>query len=339
MKLPLNIDKSQLIDALRLALQSSVSALITFTVMSSYNIPEIFLGLLSAVLIVEPSIGNTFNQAKGRILATLVGSAIGFLCVSVSPWGFATAISIFIVMFIMNGISSYRPDWRYGVVAALAIALGSENDALSTSLDRVIAILIGVVIGIVVSLIVWPDRASNRSRRYLNKALLAASDRFDKAVINTRQTENEGSESIELNYHKNIDAAERSAEAIRFGDKEKIQKEINITKKLYNSIIIIHRVAVHSDSHVSDGEAGIENDSENAKNLACKITKAFANNTEVKTSEIEELSDMVDNIKSNIQSSDDDKRINTLRYAFIFGLYEIKDSLKALYDAEQNKDN
>ena len=78
-KIPFDVSKEKVRDAFRLALQSSISAVITYSLMQSFGLPEIFVGVLSAVLVVEPSIGNTFNQAQGRIVATIVGSAIGFI--------------------------------------------------------------------------------------------------------------------------------------------------------------------------------------------------------------------------------------------------------------------
>lgn len=331
-KIPFKIDKSKGRDALRLAIQSAIAAVITYIIMSSFKLPELFLGLLSAVLIVEPSAGSTFNQAKSRILATLIGSAIGFACVTVTPWGFGTAISIAIVVFIMNGITAFKSEWKYGVVVSMAVALGSENNAIDTSIDRIIAISIGAAIGILVSFIVWRDRTNKRSRRYLNNALLAASERFDIAVSNTRKIDNEEAEDVKSNYHKNIDLAEKTAIQIQLGDKEKVLNQIGLTKKLYNSIIIVHRVSEHAESNISDGDSGIENDSEKAWRKACEITKALALDKEIKDKDVEVLEEMIEILKDNVKNSEDNKGVNTLRYTFIFGLSEIKDSLKSLIE-------
>lgn len=329
---PFNIDKSKWRDALRLAIQSSIAAVVTYTVMSSFNLPELFLGLLSAVLIVEPTSGSTFNQAKSRVLATLVGSAIGFACVSFTPWGFGTAISIAIVVFIMSGITKFKEEWQYGVVVSLAITLGSETNAIDTSIDRIIAILVGATIGILVSFIVWRESTIKRSKRHLNKALMAASERFDLAVENTRKSDNENTQSHASNYHENINLAEMTAQQIQLGDKDKMLKQIEITKQLYNSIIIVHRVSIHADSNITDGESGIKNDSEKAWEKACKLTKALAKDEKINSDDIKELEDLIDILKRNVKENNENKDVNTLRYTFIFGIAEIKNSLKSLID-------
>lgn len=337
-KFPFQLDKGKNRDALRLAIQSAVAAVITYVIMTSFNLPELFLSLLSAVLIVEPSSGNTFNQAKGRVIATILGSTIGFACVSISPWGFGTALSIAIVVFIMNGLTTFKSEWKYGVVVSLAVALGSENNAIDTSIDRIIAITIGAAIGILVSFIIWPDRTLKRAKRYLNKALMAASKRFDIAISNTRKRENEDSENEEINYHQNIDLAEKTAKQIQLGDKDKILKQIEITKHLYNSIIIIHRVSKHSESHITDGESGIENDSEKAWDKASQLTSALAKNEAITNEDFQELDGLIEILKNNVNDSDNDKGVNTLRYTFIFGLSEIKDCLKALIECTYEKE-
>lgn len=330
LSLPFTIEKSTAIDALRLAIQSALAAIITYVIMTSIDMPELFLGILSAVLIVEPSVGDTFNQATGRVLSTVVGSAIGFVCVTLLPWGVGTAISLLIVMFVMNGVAGIKPDWRYGVVAALAITLGSESGAIDTSIDRVLAILFGVTVGVVVSLIVWPDKAENRALRYLKSALVAATERFEIAIEHTRTSDSEESVEIQGNYYKNINLAETAAAAVRFADASDIKEQIDLTKKLYNSILIVHRVAEQSERNITDGEANIEKDSEKLKNLACKLTKALAEDSKISDEELSKLASMADRLKDNLQHSEDDKSVNALRYTFLFGIHEIKDSIEAL---------
>ncbi|HKJ06468.1 MAG TPA: FUSC family protein, partial [Flavobacteriaceae bacterium] len=218
--IPVELTKDKFHDALRLALQSSIAASITFLVMKSFNIPEIFLAILSAVLVVEPSIGDTFKQAKGRVYATLVGSAIGFIFVALIPWGFGTAVSLLITMFIMNGIAGLKPSWRYGVVAAVAISLGSEENALATSLDRLIAIVIGITIGILATSVIWPNKASKRANNHLRKALNACKERLEIAYENSKTDDKEDASEVADNFHTYLGRAKGAAEAIKFGNKK-----------------------------------------------------------------------------------------------------------------------
>jgi len=318
-----NIPKSKTKDAFRLAIQSAISASVTYTTLTVFNLPEVFVGVLSAVLVVEPSIGNTLEQSKGRVTATVVGSIIGFICVVLIPYGGATVISLIITMFIMNAIASFRPSWRYGVVAALAIAMGSPDDAIDMSVDRITSIFIGIVVGIVVSLIIWPEKASSRADKHLRLALKAAAQRFENAVENTR-TSGAEDRKTSSKFHKSLSDAKEALQAVKIENVNQLKKQIQNVERLYNSILIIHRVALHSNTGVSDGDAGIEKDTEKVKETACEITISLANNEEVDRKQLEEFKACVDTVKTNLEYSETDGDLNILRNTLLFGITEIK---------------
>ncbi len=328
--IPAEIRKDSFKDALRLALQSSISAAIAFLVMNYFDLPEAFLAVISAVLIVEPSIGDTFNQAKGRVMATIVGSIVGFIFVAVIPWGFGTAISLMVTMFLMNGIASYKPTWRYGVVAAVALALGSENSALATSVDRLIAIGVGIGIGILITSVLWPQKASSRANNYLRKALNAACERFEIAYENSTTSDKEDADNVADDFYTNLGKAKNVARVIRKGSKESVLKQIDAVEKLYNSILIINRVGINADTTLLSEDAGIENDSERFKKKACDIIKSFVNREEVSDEEIKDFDKLALRAKEDVNAKSDDKEQNMFRHAFVFGITEINDSLTTL---------
>lgn len=334
--LPKEIRKDKVRDALRLALQSSIAAAITFTVVSFFNLPEMFLALISAVLVVEPSIGNTFDQAKGRILATILGSAIGFGLVAIIPWGYGTALSLLIIMFIMNAIASLNPSWRYGVVAAVAISLGSEESALDTSIDRLIAMGIGIGIGLLITAIVWPEKAITRANNHLRKALNAACDRFEVAYQNNKSSEKENADHIANNFNASLGNAKEAAAAISLDDKSKIFKQIQATENLYNSILIIHRVGQNADTTMLSEEAGIQQNAEKLKDRACEMIGDLVNKEVITDEKFSEFEALVKQTKNEVNTMSKDKQQNMFRHAFVFGITEINDSLKVLKDLVAN---
>lgn len=340
MDLPFGLTPSQLKGALRLALQSAFAAIGAYGLLQALGIPEVFVGVLSAVLVVGPSIGNTFSEAKGRIVSTLVGSAIGFVLVSFMPWGVGTAVSLGLCMFVINMIAHFKPSWRYGVVAAVAIALGSENNTITMTLNRLISIGIGVTVGIFVSLSVLPDKAEDRARRYLRRALRNASRRFEIAVANTRVAKEEQEDSGETadNFYTNLSYAKGAAQAIKFNkDQSIILQQIENTEKLYNSILIIHRVADQSEKGVSDEEAGIEENAEELKEMACSLIKQLANQEQKQDIDLEEFTQLVQTTQKNINTNANNKEVNIRRHTFIFGLTEIRDSIHHLLECLQEE--
>jgi uncharacterized membrane protein YccC len=332
-ELPFNLRKSEVVDALRLALQSAAAAMGAYGVMRYFDLPETFVAVLSAVLVVGPSIGNTFSEAQGRIVSTIVGGAIGFALVTLLPWGVGTAISLGICMFVINMVAGFKPSWRYGVVAAVAIALGSESEALAITIDRLTGIGIGVGVGIFVALSVLPDKAESRAKRYLRRALRNASERFEIAVENTRiaRKEQKKAEETADNFYNNLSYAKGSAKAIKFNkDKNNILQQIENAEKLYHSILIVHRVADRSDEGVSDSKAGIEETAEEVRQKACAIIEQLAEKELADDIDLEQFSELVTTTKKNINTDASDKHLNMQRHTFIFGLTEIEESLQNL---------
>ncbi|WP_299669822.1 FUSC family protein [uncultured Polaribacter sp.] len=325
-----NISKDQAKDATRLALQSSLAAAVCYYLMVLLNMPERFVGILSAVLVIEPSIGNTFQQAKGRMLSTVVGALIGIVFVVLIPWQLGVILSLLFSMFIINGIASFKPEWRYGVVAAAALALSSEADKFDLVVERLLSIGFGVLVGIVITFIVWPDKAENRTLRYVRKALKNTLDRFKIEFENTRESKNKTTSKINDNFSTNINQAKKTSNSITFQDSGKIKQLIKSTEKLFNSITIIQRVAEKSDNNISNGEAGIEQNSEKVIEKACEIIEKLANKKQVEENEMSNFSDLIDTTKSNINLKTEDKQTNMLRSTFMFGLTEVKDSLQSI---------
>ncbi|NEN25841.1 hypothetical protein G3O08_20330 [Cryomorpha ignava] len=331
-KIPKAIKKDKTRDAVRLALQSGLAAGITFLVMKYFSLPEVFLAVLSAVLVIEPSIGNTIAHSKGRILATVVGCLIGFGLVSAIPYGYATVISISVTVALINLIVGFKPQWRYGIVGAAAIAIGSESDALETSIDRLIAIGIGIVVGFLISLVVWPDKASQRARMHLRKALNAACERFEIALDNTTRSEKKDSDNVADNFHTNLGNAKGSAEAIQWENSDQIHELIRATEKLYNSILIIHRVSQSAASDILAKGADIEEKASEIKDSANKIISAVVNDEEVTESQMTAFKELVEKTKKEVVTKNGEDDDQMFRNAFIFGITEIKESLDVLKD-------
>ncbi|MDX5413148.1 MAG: aluminum activated malate transporter family protein, partial [Rhodobacterales bacterium] len=152
-------------------MQAASAALAVYLLMQTLDLPETYLAILSAVYIVQPSVGGTMGSAANRIIATLVGSVISLICLAVLPDRLGTPVALVTSLLVINGAAVLKPAWQYGVVAAIALSLGAEEEALRTAIDRGIAIGLGATIGITASLIIWPESAAKRFERHLRSAM------------------------------------------------------------------------------------------------------------------------------------------------------------------------
>jgi len=238
--MPFDLDPQKTRDAFRLGLQSAVAAALCFIIFGMIGSDEEFVGVLSAVLIVQPSIGRTVSAGWERLLATLVGSAVGLLCLFLLPNGYGVAIALAIVMFVMNFISGFRANWRYGVVAAVALALADTTGNYDIAKARAIAIGIGILIGIGVSLIVWPESSAKRGFRHRKAALNAAAERFGWAMKDEADSDEE--DGARRRFHTALSDGREVTRAAKAGDTERLNNTFDAIEELYNSIIVIDRV-------------------------------------------------------------------------------------------------
>ena len=234
-------------DMLRRAVQSALAGVATYLLMSRLNPEEAFLAILSAVLIIQPSVGGTMGAAWTRLQATLTGSLISLGCVTLLPdvWGTSTALAL--SLLVVGGIAGLRPDWTYGAVAAVAIALAREAEALETAGARALAIGLGAALGVFVSLLIWPDRAESRFDRHFRNALRATATRLDDALeAATREGGEAAPPDHVSDYHKALQQAEEALGAVKLVDCAEMQSRLDALRRLYNSIIILDRAAESS---------------------------------------------------------------------------------------------
>ncbi len=324
-------------DASRLALQSAVAAAGLFAIMQAFGMPEKFVGVLSAVLVVQPTVGHTLGASMDRVVATLVGSGLGVLCLVLLPGGYGTAITLGVCMLAMNFISGFFPQWRYGVVAAVALALGSENDVLQTATERAVAIGLGAALGTVVTLIVWPDRASRRTSLHGRLALRAIADRLNKAVDSARGRGDEDQSPARREYHSRMESARNAAEGIRIGDREAVQDRLEKIERLYNSVLMVNRVAEETDT-ATEGSKDLSGSVETIRRCSQEIIEAFAGDEEPPEGHMDTIWSALQTAREAASEAETEPREHVMRNALVFALGELADSLQSLVDDSEARE-
>lgn len=332
----LSVSEKQARDMARLAAQSAVAACAVFVIMQTAGLPEKFVGVLSAVLIVQPSIGSTLGEAFDRFLAALVGSAIGIACLIILPDGYGTAAALAFSMLVINAIAAIKPQWRYGVVAAVALSLGAEENALRIALDRSFSIGVGVAVGIITTFLIWPDTAEKRADRYLKTALIAAADRMKIVVKSATADTMHNSEEARQRYHESIEDARKAVGAVRLANAENLKKRLSRTEQLYNSVLILNRVDEEADEAVTSNKA-FRDDVEAIRNSGCKIAKGLAEGNAGFEGLLDEIDKNLSSSKRLLSNYEDDPDQDMRTAALVFGLSQIALSLRSLVEAYEDE--
>ena len=328
----LDLDKRAHRDAARLAIQSAVAAAAMFALMKALDMPERFVGVLSAVMVVQPSAGAAISEAKDRFFATIIGAVIGVVCLTLLPAGYGTAAALALSMLVMNAIAGFRTEWRHGVVAAVALALGSEQDALQTALDRSLAIGVGVVLGALVAFVVWPDKAEDRTRRSLKEAWHALSDYLEQTVakVTGEQTEDKGPIR---HYRKPLTAAMRAVEDVSFADTGALKRQLTATRSVASMTQFLDRIGNEAEP-ARDG--ALRESVHRATEAASKVLRALAQDEVPPEAAFETLTEALQaarEAQSDIPDSERRDLTGSARGALAFTLGELDEALRELRDA------
>lgn len=319
-------------DILRLSLRSAVAAVLTYAVISQIRPGEAFLSILSAVLILDFHIGSTLTAARNRVMATMLGIILAVLTVWLLPHGWGTAAALALTMLVLNAIAAVKSEWRYGVVAAISIALGAEANVIEISADRIIAIGTGAGVGVLVSFLVLPHKAEVRAMNYMRKALMALSDRFTIVMQNTQSEEGKSPEKARKNFHSNMGGARNAAKHIKFYDAKNIRNAIDAIEKVYISVVMVDRISAKTKTEIGGELSGIKNNVNDfmkvVTNILDKISKSEFDNEP----EFNKLAAIISDIKSGIKFAENNPEVLNMQHTFLFAIDEIRENLKTTND-------
>ena len=238
-----DIHRALLRDAVRKAAQAAVAAVATYLALRAVGLAgEAFVGILAAVLILQPSIGGTLEAAKTRIVATVVGVVVGTACLLALPSGWGTAAALAVTMVLLNLMAKLRPDWSYGVVCAVSLSLTVGDDLTVAAWHRTTAIAIGAAIGMVASAVVWPESARRRYERHLASALRGLSRALCDVFEKGRRPDEEPGVPHAGEVRDGLRRANDAIDALHLADHATRRARADAVQESWNALWIFDRV-------------------------------------------------------------------------------------------------
>lgn len=153
--------------SLRFAARITIAAMAAYLIAAALNLPESLWAVITALIVVQMSVGGTIGAGLDRLVGTLAGALVGGAAATahavwpVLPVGLLLMVSIApLSLFVVK-----RPSYRVApVTAALMLLLvhTQSTEPLTIAFDRVFEIAIGCFIGVAVSLLVLPYHAEQQ---------------------------------------------------------------------------------------------------------------------------------------------------------------------------------
>jgi len=152
------------VSALRFAVRVVVAGVAAFAIASLLALPQGFWAVVTAVIVVQASLGASLKASLDRLIGTIGGAVFGGLCAyfipHADPIGMAVALAVALAP--LGVIAAIDGRFRIApVTAAILILVPSATGAgpLVVTGQRILEIAIGGAVAVVVSLLVLPSRA------------------------------------------------------------------------------------------------------------------------------------------------------------------------------------
>jgi len=159
---------------LRQAVRGAIAAIAAYVLAEACGLPKGYWSVLTAVIVMQATLGATLSATVDRLLGTMLGAAFGVVgALLAGSSQLRTGVVLLFVMLLTVYIAARRPSLRLGSVTAAIVLLSdpSHADPLGAAFQRVAEIGLGAVVGVLAALLILPARARDHLRGTSAEAL------------------------------------------------------------------------------------------------------------------------------------------------------------------------
>jgi len=168
---------------LKLALRVTIAGTLAYAVTRFFDLQQGYWAVITAVVVMQASVGGSLKAAVERFSGTLAGAVYGGLVAAFVPHASSLSLGLAIVvaLFPLALLAAVKPAFRVAPITSLIMLLppvGQAVGPLASALDRVLEITLGGIVGVVVSLFILPARAHSLMTEAAAKVVTLNADLF-----------------------------------------------------------------------------------------------------------------------------------------------------------------
>jgi uncharacterized membrane protein YccC len=201
---------------LKLALRVTIAGTLAYAVTKVLDLPQGYWAVITAVVVMQASVGGSLKAAVERFSGTLAGAVYGGLVAAFVPHSSPSSLGLAIVvaLFPLALLAAVKPAFRVAPITSLIMLLPPTGQAigpLASAFDRVLEITLGNIVGVVVSLFILPARAHTLMTEAAAKVVSLNAELFS-VFIEELTAGPEGRSTLQK-LHPQIRSALKKAEA------------------------------------------------------------------------------------------------------------------------------
>lgn len=226
-------------------IKTAISVSICVALAHVFNREYIFYAAIASVIAMQSSVTDSFKAGKNRMLGTIVGAVIGFVCAFISPNNIILCgVGIIILIFICNSLG-WNKSITISCIVFLAIMLNlNGRTPFMYSINRIIDTFIGITVAVLVNYFILPpkhwDKLYDQYILAIDRVFIIIEEKLcNHKKVNLDKLENE---ILKLESNLNTYTSElriRQQENVYI---DKIKKIINACNEIYIHLKIIEAI-------------------------------------------------------------------------------------------------
>jgi uncharacterized membrane protein YccC len=166
---------------LRLCVRTTVAGVLAFVLASVTNLPQGYWAVLTAVIVVQASVGGSLKATIDRLIGTVGGAACGgVVALLIAPTGgVERGEALAVALAPVALLAALNPSFRIAPVTAVIVLLSPTSEhagPIASALERILEIVLGSLVGLGTSLVILPARAHDLVTEASSRVLTLLAD-------------------------------------------------------------------------------------------------------------------------------------------------------------------
>jgi uncharacterized membrane protein YgaE (UPF0421/DUF939 family) len=145
-------------------IKTAIAVVISILISRGLNMEYPFYAAIASIISMQSSVENSFKAGRNRMLGTIVGAFVGYLCALISPGNpFLTGIGIVCVIYFCNLFNWKESSSIAGVVFCVIMLNLKGNSPILYSINRIIDTFVGIIVAIMVNYFIMPPKEKEKN--------------------------------------------------------------------------------------------------------------------------------------------------------------------------------
>lgn len=143
------------------AARTAVAAIVSLLVARLFPLPEIYWAAISALIVMQSTLGEALPFSAQRFIGTAIGAIFGGFAGMYFPGNVAAfGVAVFVIGLLCAALKLDRGAYRHaGFTLAIIMLVTRAGNEWVIAVHRFFEVSLGVVVGLVLSA-AWPERTS-----------------------------------------------------------------------------------------------------------------------------------------------------------------------------------